>query len=195
MQEVPDKSFLEISNEDRDKDQLYQNGIEAFLRYSDTNPKRLSSGEIYCPCNNCQNNFKHHKVIVRYHLTANGFDANYKFWSYHGEGVVTEDILQAEPCIVHADHNANGMSDMLEDMLAPPYATDTFSEGAHFSSDIDRLIKLVKDNESYLYEGCEFTRLSFLIRLLHIQTLSGMTITHFEMLLVYVKKGNLRRRE
>ena len=54
----------------------------------------------------------------------------------------------------------------------------------HSSAEIKRIMELLEDSEKDLYEGCtEYSRFSFMLKLLHIKTLSGMSDNYFEMLL------------
>ncbi|XP_020254080.1 uncharacterized protein LOC109831152 [Asparagus officinalis] len=55
--------------------------------------------------------------------------------------------------------------------------------------ELAQIMKLIDDNENDLYEGCtEFTRLSFMMRLLRIKSLSRMADKYFNMLIVLLRK-------
>jgi hypothetical protein len=85
---------------------------------------------------------------------------------------------------------------MVDDNLADHTADDTVhAEDAEEVpelgelGDVERLMKFVEDNKKNLYDDCtSFTRLSFLLRLVHIKTLSGMATEYFEMLLDLLRK-------
>ena len=77
--------------------------------------------------------------------------------------------------------------EMLQDILAG----DNMEDVQPFASPVgvDELQKLLEENEKDLYEGCkEFSRLSFLIRLYHLKTISGMANKYFDMLLDLLRK-------
>ena len=191
MQVVPDKSFLDVSDPTLTGSKRYIHGVNEFLTYAYSNPQRLSSSKIHCPCKRCKNNEIHHKAVVRVHLIAQGFDPNYRIWSFHGEGGAPDEMAHAEmeEINVHEDQPVDDIDTMLEDIRVAPSTRDNRLEDDPFFDEVNCLNKLVEDNEKDLYEGCtEFTRLSFLIRLLHIQNLSGMTVTHFEMLLDLLRR-------
>ncbi|XP_020257510.1 uncharacterized protein LOC109834036 isoform X2 [Asparagus officinalis] len=81
-------------------------------------------------------------------------------------GDKSEDDIDVEAEEVGDDGSAENIDDM------------------HSSAEIERILKLLEDSEKDLYEGCtEYSRFSFMLKLLHIKTLSGMSDNYFEMLL------------
>ncbi|KAL0325547.1 UNVERIFIED_CONTAM: hypothetical protein Sradi_5124000 [Sesamum radiatum] len=65
------------------------------------------------------------------------------------------------------------------------------SQGAPFPlGRADTFFKLLKDSEEKLYEGCEsYSKLIFLVKLLHLKTISGWTNKSFDMLLELLKEA------
>ncbi|XP_020259654.1 uncharacterized protein LOC109836193 [Asparagus officinalis] len=91
MREVPDKSWIDIPILKRRAkgDTRYRDGWEAFLEYAYANQRKIENDLLCCPCSKCRNRGLVDRVAIRRHLERWGFDENYKYWSFHGEG---EDI-------------------------------------------------------------------------------------------------------
>jgi len=200
MRIIPDKSWIDIPRFERSKDNRYKDGLKAFIQYADANPRRLESGRLYCPCCRCCNaKMVDSSDIVHKHLLQSGFDDKYKYWDFHGEGCVDELEFSTE-------RGMHSPRTLIDDSLDDHITSDAFPveddhvEDVHVEDDedaeevpeigdIERLMQFVEDNKKDLYDGCSsFTRLSFLLRLLHIKTLSGMASEYFEMLLDLLRK-------
>lgn len=192
MRKVPDKSFLNISKKERYTDHRYKEGINAFLDFAFSNPNLSETGEITCPCRKCRNRNKMEREKVYEHLVWFHFHDNYIFWDYHGESRIVEDLSSTEPEGVPDRGRVDAMDVMLQDLLIPGEENNDsakYVEEVIDYEDLDRIMKLVEANEQDLYEGCtEFSRLSFMVRLFHIQSLSGMANNHFEMLLDLLRR-------
>ena len=199
MRIVPDKSWIVIPRMERSKDNRYANGLNAFIQYAAANPRRLESGRLYCPCCRCRNTGMVESIdIVQSHLRQSGFDETYKYWEFHGEGCLQEIERSSNRERVETPRT------MVDDNLADQIADDTVNaEDDEYAEevpelaelgdvelgDVERLLKFVEDNKKKLYDGCtSFTRLTFLLRLVHIKTLSGMATEYFEMLLDLLRK-------
>ena len=74
MNDVLDKSFMNISRMKRFRDSRYQDEIKAFLAYADRNPAKSESGIIHCPCAKCKNDKMLEQDIVHDHLVRFYFD-------------------------------------------------------------------------------------------------------------------------
>ncbi|XP_020250883.1 uncharacterized protein LOC109828263 [Asparagus officinalis] len=213
MRKIPDKSWIDIPRIERFRDRRYRDGCEAFMKYGEMNPNNLSSGTMYCPCYICKNMKLKNRDEIRSHLANSGFYAEYKYWSYHGEGhteIEVPDVhvdashaldiddtenLQTEGGPSHTEYDINNDSedDIVDDVQDATEIQDVDDpEGfgdAHIPEDLDRIMKLLEDSEEDLYEGCtEYSRFSFMLELLHIKNLSGMANTYFEMLLDLLRK-------
>ncbi|XP_020249397.1 uncharacterized protein LOC109826788 [Asparagus officinalis] len=213
MRKIPDKSWIDIPRIERFRDRRYRDGCEAFMKYAEMNPNNLSSGAMYCPCYICKNMKLKNREEIRSHLANSGFYAEYKYWSYHGEGhteIEVPDVhvdashaldiddtenLQTEGGPSHTEYDINNDSedDIVDDVQDATEIQDVDDpEGfgdAHIPEDLDRIMKLLEDSEKDLYEGCtEYSRFSFMLELLHIKNLSGMANTYFEMLLDLLRK-------
>ncbi|XP_020272145.1 uncharacterized protein LOC109847320 [Asparagus officinalis] len=199
MREVPDKSWIDIPIMKRREggDTRYREGWEAFLEYAYANPRKLENDLLFCPCSFCRNRGLVDRVTIQKHLERWGFDEKYKYWRFHGED---DDI---EP----ADGNINLRIDdthaMFNDIAAVTEVAEfpevlevpEDAEGVENVDDVrdtdsfKSLMKLLEDDEKDLYAGCsEYSRLSFILQLMRIKTLSGMADKYFQMLLNLLRK-------
>lgn len=76
MRIVSDKMFLNIPKMEIFYDNSYGEKIDAFLRYVDLNPLRLSSRRLECPCSNDKNKNMLDWTLEHYaqHLLHRHFD-------------------------------------------------------------------------------------------------------------------------
>jgi hypothetical protein len=129
--------------------------------------------EILCPCKNCKNCSWGNREDVFEHLFCDGFDARYKKWTFHGERISSRKPFDKK-------HEKDNLHDDLDRLLE-----DTFIDDSEiFYEDTTRFDKLVNDANQEVYPGCKkFTRLSLIVRLLHIKNLHGWSNVSFNMLL------------
>ncbi|KAG6428069.1 hypothetical protein SASPL_112318 [Salvia splendens] len=124
------------------------------------------------------------------HLTVDGFIPGYTDWIAHGE---LPSILASRRENQHNNVEALGDDDMqglVHDVFGVPnedgYTDDTNS---HMDSEIANgqareFYRLIDDSNQPLYEGCaKFSKLSFIIRLLHLKCLGRLNNKVFDMLL------------
>ncbi|XXG54299.1 hypothetical protein AAC387_Pa03g2220 [Persea americana] len=141
----------------------------------------------------CANQYYYIREFVREHLILNGFLKQYKNWIRHGEecvscrreerdGVEVDDMLETDPMIA-----------MLNDIaceLAPEY-TSCETEGVGGSNprsgadeEAMRYFEILDNAQTKLYHGCkDFSKLSFIVKLLHLKALNQWSDTSFDMLL------------
>ncbi|XP_020245204.1 uncharacterized protein LOC109823334 [Asparagus officinalis] len=201
MRIVPDKSWIDIPRIDRWRNSRYKDGINQFIQYALEDPRKLNSDVVYCPCCWCKNRALVDKNDLQKYLIL-GFYEEYKYWTFHGEGCLEEMELIGGTGTSGGRIDDTRIDDtytMLADMLTVPnidqsdYAEDADESGnvggVTDHEELEQLMKLIDDNENDLYEGCnEFTRLSFMLRLLRIKSLSGMADKYLNMLLVLLRK-------
>ncbi|XP_020250999.1 uncharacterized protein LOC109828405 [Asparagus officinalis] len=198
MREVPDKSWIDIPILKRRAkgDTRYRDGWEAFLEYAYANPRKIENDLLCCPCSKCRNRGLVDRVAIRRHLERWGFDKNYKYWSFHGEG---EDIELDDRNIDDTHTMFNDVTTVAEvdevsevpDVVEVPGDADAVqnTEDVRDSGAYRNLVKILEDNEKDLYDGCtEYSRLSFILELMRIKTLSGMADKYFQMLLNLLRK-------
>ncbi|KAM3000067.1 hypothetical protein FF2_041508 [Malus domestica] len=149
-----DKSWIDLN--DRSSDQ-FNYGLEHFLEFAFYNNKGHT--RIYCPCKKCYN----------------------RNWIHHGE---TNQPLYSEQGIGNNTPSAfvDDMFGMVQEAFGhsnvdPNMENDQSTENEHSEGPNDetrKYFKLLQDAECPLYSGCEkFTKLSFIVRLLHIKVLGG----------------------
>ncbi|KAJ8644140.1 hypothetical protein MRB53_005888 [Persea americana] len=129
----------------------------------------------------------------REHLILNGFLKQYKNWIRHREEYVSYRREERDEIEVDDMSETDPMIAMLNDIacgLAPEY-TSCETEGAGGSnsrSDANeealRYFEILDDAQTKLYPGCkDFSKLSFIVELLHLKALNQWFDTSFDMLL------------
>ncbi|KAG8364710.1 hypothetical protein BUALT_Bualt18G0026900 [Buddleja alternifolia] len=190
-----DRSWMQLNR----SDPSFGEGVEEFIRFAYS--RKAPHEKIPCPCYDCNNFCDQTQEVVRYHLSINGIKRSYIRWVYHGEAY--EDDLTNEGNIeenVESDDsdddcNVDEIREMLNDISNAYLGQNLDIEetvttlGAPFPlGRADTFLKLLKDSEDKLYKGCEpYSKLSFLIKMLHIKTISGWTNKSFDMLLELLK--------
>jgi hypothetical protein len=127
---------------------------------------------------------------VERHLLLNGMSSTYTKWINHGKDNSVH-VLE-EP--VEEDGNANsfeeavhddGLDGMLRDLIGSSHVNDEGHEDGNPSNDAaSRFKQLIKEARCELYPGCtNFSRLSFVIKLLHVKSYCRITNSAFSMFL------------
>ncbi|KAF7127027.1 hypothetical protein RHSIM_Rhsim11G0067600 [Rhododendron simsii] len=134
------------------------------------------------------------KLLLLVHLESLKHHS-YTRWIFHGEFVAspvarTEDKGQSD------SYEGDEMHELLYDAFGiPPFVPptdDTIGSSGNYGPDekTKKFFSLLKEAERELYPGCsKFSTLSFIVRLLHIKTLSGWTDKSFTMLLELLKEA------
>ncbi|XP_026397135.1 uncharacterized protein LOC113291866 [Papaver somniferum] len=163
---IIDKSWIGLP---RDHD-AFKVGVRNFIDYAswDLEPDQ----KIFCPCKDCNNNKRELVSVVHGHILWNGFMPGYVDWVYHGEGEDQVRETTNTGNVVQDDDEE--MSDLLQEM----------------NYDASNFYKLLNDAQVSLYPGCEkFSRLSFIVHLLHVKSLGGLNIKGFDALLSLLTKA------
>ncbi|XP_026410924.1 uncharacterized protein LOC113306169 [Papaver somniferum] len=163
---IIDKSWIGLP---RDHD-AFKAGVRNFIDYAswDLEPDQ----KIFCPCKDCNNNKRELVSVVHGHILWNGFMPGYVDWVYHGEGEDQVRETTNTGNVVQDDDEE--MSDLLQEM----------------NYDASNFYKLLNDAQVSLYPGCEkFSRLSFIVHLLHVKSLGGLNIKGFDALLSLLTKA------
>ncbi|CAN6676733.1 unnamed protein product [Malus baccata var. baccata] len=186
-----DKSWIDLN--DRSSDQ-FNYGLEHFLEFAFDNNKGHT--RIYCPCKKCYNRYFVTREVAKAHIIVDGFMPNYRNWIHHGE---TNQPLYSEQGIGNNTPSAfvDDMFGMVQEAFGhsnvdPNMENDQSTENEHSEGPNDetrKYFKLLQDAECPLYPGCEkFTKLSFIVRLLHIKVLGGWTDSSMTILLNFLKE-------
>ncbi|KAK4438800.1 hypothetical protein Salat_0214600 [Sesamum alatum] len=204
-----DKGWMKL--EDRTLPE-YENGDKLFLdfAYSSIEPWE----KIRCPCRKCNNVYYQNRDDVEADLLEYGILQNYVTWVFHGEELdesddeefdfdeeEEEENDQVELEGVQKDNtrgneHSSDMQRMLEDYYTAT-KTNAWSGDGCMRNDTtvpewesDKFMRLLTDVDKELYPGCEkFSKLSFIVTLMHIKILSRWSNKSFSMLLEVLKKA------
>jgi hypothetical protein len=136
------------------------------------------------------NSYWREERIVREHLVCEGFVDGYKQWLFHGEpassSVNPSNLDDAED-----RDESDDISDLLRDIAAGLDGRGDFEDDGGSYQDnsiLESLHKLEADSRQELYPGCKnFSKLRFLVRLLHTKLLGGWSDKSFNLLLDLLK--------
>ena len=180
-----DKTWMDMP---RQTDE-YIKGVGSFLEFAFSNSAK--GNKILCPCKVCKNCCWRVSDVVREHLICEGFTDGYITWLDHGEPSSTFFANGQLPDRVEGEESneEDDISDLLRDLAGglDDMGDLEGNEGQH-NEDMESFYKLVDDAGQELYPGCRnFSKLRFIIRLLHIKFLGGWSNKSFDMLLELLK--------
>ncbi|XP_042446315.1 uncharacterized protein LOC122031244 [Zingiber officinale] len=179
---TPDKKWMDLIN-DR-LGEAYGQGIENFLDYAFE--RTGETNEIRCPCVKCANAHFGSREYVKMHLIVYGILQNYRFWYHHGEK--PEDDLELHNSETEVDDNDYFMEDLLRD-LHPHYDDSNHANISEEPNDEAKFFyRLLNVSKEPLYEGSRVSKLSALIKLLHLKNVGQWTNKSFSMLLQLLKE-------
>ncbi|XP_041025345.1 uncharacterized protein LOC121265733 [Juglans microcarpa x Juglans regia] len=184
-----DKSWM--NDPDRFVSLAYVEGVKYFL----TEARNHTSGRdrIRCPCRACLNNLWLPIFEVETHLFIKGINPNYTQWIFHGEDETTLYVSDGDidDDIIEEDDYIDDMQHMLDDIWSgtfvdvPQDSTPTPNRPPiTVDSPVPSFDQLLEDARHPLFDGCtEFSKLSFIVKLLQIKSIGGWSIKSFDMLL------------
>ncbi|XP_052197326.1 uncharacterized protein LOC127804495 [Diospyros lotus] len=190
---APDKQWMNLVN-DR-LSETYQFGIKEFLRYA---TKKVGDRDIRCPCVKCNNTYSRSHGMVETHLTVYGIVQNYTFWYHHGERLGESDSKseygsegeEDEVLETRGEEDIHGiMRDFFPTLNAFNKNRADFGGSSNNMKKEDpndeakKFYRLLIDLEQPLYEGSKSSKLSTIIKLLHIKSLGRWSNESFTMLL------------
>ena len=142
--------------------------------------------KYYALCRKCINSFWRDASDVREHLICDGFVKGYTTWNLHGEAN-TSNVNHGNSDNESSEEDE--ISELLRDLACGLDDRGDFEDNTSIqqpSDDLRKIHKLVEANSQELYPTCKnYTKLRFLIRLLHIKLLGGWTDKSFDLLLDY----------
>lgn len=173
-------------------DEPYLIGVQKFLDYAFRRTGELY--EIRCRCVKYCNTTLGTRETVEIHLKVYGIIRNYTFWYHHGE-VLGEP--QSE-CEVEDDNEVEDYEDedKIHEMLWDLYpnhdggtADVNYNDllGEEPNVEAKKFYNLLKDFEKPLYQNSKISKLSTLIKLLHIKSMGRWSNESFTMLLKMLK--------
>ncbi|XP_071933830.1 uncharacterized protein [Coffea arabica] len=126
------------------------------------------------------------------HLKVVGFIKGYNNWIAHGElSNYNEATSNSENTSTGVSNGTNDMQDLVHDVFGIPHGTNELNrEGDIPVSEAEKFYKLIDDSQQDLYRGCKnFSKLSFIIRLLHLKCLGKMSNKIFNMLVELLREA------
>jgi len=173
------------------KSTRYLNGLKFFLNFAFENATQ--GDQILCPCKKCNICTWGNQKDVYKHLLCDEFDRKYTRWVFHREGGTSKKIYDD-------DREKRSMSKGLDGLLEETFMMPTDLGENEFNDIIDedneeldaettRFAKLMRNGHQEVYPGCKnFSKLSIIVRLLHIKNLHGWSNVSFDMLLKLLKE-------
>jgi hypothetical protein len=169
--------------------QDYINGVKEFMSF--IHEKFGEDEEILCPCSRCLNQRYQHQTLVERHILMNGMESTYTRWIHHGENI---DVYGNEhsanelgiSMTEHDNHDDGNLNGLLQDLhTAEKDEEDGENENDAESSDKELFFKIVmKQAKGQLYPGCtKFSKLSFVVKLLHMKSLYRICNSAFSAIL------------
>ncbi|XP_042950146.1 uncharacterized protein LOC122282038 [Carya illinoinensis] len=187
-----DRSWMNLP--DRLRSPAYAEGVNHFLTLARSHA--MGSDRIRCPCRLCSNNLFLPFREVETHLFIKGFNPTYTQWIFHGEEETRPLIdVDSDPDLTDEDEYIDDMDHMLDDVWAGTFHNvpqgsqgDAIPTTSHpavpETSCKPSFDQLLEDARRPLFTGCtKFSKLSFVVKLLHIKTLGGWSIKSFDQLL------------
>ncbi|XP_015698788.1 uncharacterized protein LOC102716551 [Oryza brachyantha] len=169
---------------------VYLEGLERFLNFAFGNS--AVRNKILCPCRKCVNSSWRERTDVREHLICEGFIEGYRIWMFHGETSSSfmdnhendYDINEGEDNLDEDDDISNLLGDLACGLDDRGDLEDDGSLDGSSNEDAEALRALGEDAGQSLYPGCNnYSKLQFLVRLLHTKLVGGWTDKSFDMLL------------
>ncbi|XP_042950337.1 uncharacterized protein LOC122282453 [Carya illinoinensis] len=193
-----DKSWMHIG--DRLRSHEYAEGVNHFLSMAQSNAP--ASDAIRCPCRICRNNFFQPFDVVRDHLFLRGIDISYTQWIFHGE----DDPFHANRSDDEDDGDDFGeyvddVDEMLDDIRVGSFVNSAHGLNAGGGDDDapepnvgtsrhHTFEQYVEDARRPLYPSCaNYSKLSFMVKLLHIKSIGGWNVKSFNMVLKLLKSA------
>ncbi|CAA0813526.1 Unknown protein [Striga hermonthica] len=172
-----------------------------------------SGDKIRCPCRKCNNVLYQSRDDVEADLLENGIVKHYTKWEFHGEESDESDDdafdFEEEENNVECDLDETerggiggnladyvDMQSVLEDCYTATRTNawggdqSTMDENAVPQWESEKFMRLLRDVDKELYPGCKnFTKLSFVVTLMHLKIVGRWSNKSFSMLLELLKKA------
>jgi hypothetical protein len=142
--------------------------------------------EIYAHAR-CLNQIYQHQAIVERHILMNGMEITYTRWIHHGE--VFDAYVDEHHVEVNDNFDDSNLNGLLQDLCnVEKDKRDSENEvrntDAEFHDNDSIFKKMMREAKSHLYLGCtKFSRLNFVIKLLHMKSLYRVCNSAFSAIL------------
>lgn len=172
----------------------YAQGLLEFLEFAFAHSAKQN--KILCPCKKCTNCSWGNRETVYEHLVCDGFKQGYKLWIFHGESSYNSARFNANAHegsqVEHGTEDHDELPEMLRDIGHGYGIGDDVTGDAQGvnDADVENFYNLVDDASQDLFDGCKtFSKLNFLVRLLHTKFLGGWSDKSFNMLLDLLREA------
>jgi len=151
----------------------YIAGVEGFLKFAYRG--KNSNAKIRCPCLQCVNKILQKQDTVYDHLVCNGMLRGYIIWGCHGE---TASYISANK---DSESQLPSLNNNMRQVVQEAFG---YENNGHHTNDSDHescskagpdaetqaFFDLLKDDDQPLWEGCELSKLSFLVLLFNVKS-------------------------
>ncbi|KAL3849955.1 hypothetical protein ACJIZ3_011837 [Penstemon smallii] len=140
-------------------------GVNQFIEFAKSNIQSLGSRQIRCPCRKCKNKRYADYEEVHAHVLANGFVADYWYWTCHGE---------VQPYNLNTNIRASSSDHIMEDEEDNRYEDVVYD--AMRGGSFDCTVEILDAAQRPLYEGCNTqSELSLALQLMALKADYNMT--------------------
>ncbi|XP_027174679.1 uncharacterized protein LOC113774329 [Coffea eugenioides] len=184
-----DRSWMTI------KDYLhprYLAGVKEFVQFA-----YLGKDPTYklpCPCKGC-NNFEDQTMEVMKSHLCGGIVESYTRWVYHGERFEDSDEDEDDNIVLDEENSeSDDIQEMLNDVGTANFGENWRNSGEHNrdipnkqEGEASKFLRLLSEAEKSLYPGCDkYSKLSFVVHILHLKTMNRWTCKSIDMLLKFL---------
>ncbi|KAK9270216.1 hypothetical protein L1049_025792 [Liquidambar formosana] len=175
----------------------YEQGIKDFMNFARSTVDRAN--KMRCPCCRCKNVYYRIVDEVEDHVFVNGINPKYTRWIHHGEDfepIIHDDANDNDDMADNVDDYVDEVQEILEDLYGGTFM-DSYGREPSTDHDpyctegeADKFARLLRNAQRELYPGCEkFSKLSFLVKLLHIKIINHWSNKSLNMLLKLLKEA------
>lgn len=191
-----DKSWIQLRTRGKPE---YISRVKQFIEFA-VHHMKSGTNKILCPWNRC-NNYCYRPIDhVEDHLFAYGMVIGYSTWVHHGEEFRDVDYEKVHHDSSEEEVEVNDMNEILNDLQASTCDHDWQLEGETTNRGDDenctlggeqsKFTRLMRDIEQELYPGCRnFSKLSFIVKLLHLKTINNWSNKSFTLMLELMKEA------
>ncbi|XP_071926137.1 uncharacterized protein [Coffea arabica] len=186
-----DRSWMTI------KDYLhprYLAGVKEFIEFA-----YLGKDPTYklpCPSKVCNNFEDQIMEVMKSHLCG-GIVESYTRWVYHGERFQDSDDHENDNIVLDEENSeSNDIQEMLNDVGAANFGENWRNSGEHNrdipneqEGEASKCLRLLSEAEKSIYSGCDkYSKLSFVVHILHLKTMNRWTCKSIDMLLKFLNQ-------
>ncbi|KAE8688488.1 hypothetical protein F3Y22_tig00110984pilonHSYRG00083 [Hibiscus syriacus] len=165
-------------------------GVRDFLNLAKQNTD--SSGRIRCPCKDCNNCLFKKLADVKFDLFRHGFAEDYTQWAHQGESFQPNsdqqhDLNDNNHISEKVKQEHGDMFEMLDDIQKSTFigtnieSSSTNIETVEPEGEVEKFRKLLNDAQRELYPSCKYSKLSFLMKMIHNKTITNSSIKSFDL--------------